>query len=103
MHNNNSIVPYISLCSGYEGIGLGLHRCIPNLRCIGYCEREAFAISNLVAKMENGLLDAAPVFTDVTTFPWRDYAPFMAGGILSFGWPCQPVSTAGKRKATEDE
>jgi len=53
--------------------------------------------------MENGLLDAAPVFTDVTTFPWRDYAPFMAGGILSFGWPCQPVSTAGKRKATEDE
>jgi DNA (cytosine-5)-methyltransferase 1 len=103
MHNNNSIVPYISLCSGYEGIGLGLHRCIQNLRCIGYCEREAFAISNLVAKMENGLLDAAPVFTDVTTFPWRDYAPFMAGGILSFGWPCQPVSTAGKRKATEDE
>jgi len=103
MHNNNSIVPYISLCSGYEGIGLGLHRCIPNLRCIGYCEREAFAISNLVAKMENGLLDAAPVFTDVTTFPWGDYAPFMAEGILSFGWPCQPVSTAGKRKATEDE
>jgi site-specific DNA-cytosine methylase len=103
MHNNNSIVPYISPCSGYEGIGLGLHRCIPNLRCIGYCEREAFAISNLVAKMENGLLDAAPVFTDVTTFPWRDYATFMAEGILSFGWPCQPVSTAGKRKATEDE
>lgn len=103
MHNNTPIVPYISLCSGYEGIGLGLHRCIPNLRCIAYCERESFAIANLVAKMENGLLDAAPVFTDVTTFPWEQYAPYMAGGILSFGWPCQPVSCAGKRKATEDE
>jgi site-specific DNA-cytosine methylase len=103
MHNNTSIVPYVSLCSGYEGIGLGLHRYIPNLRCIAYCEREAFAIANLVAKMENGLLDAAPVFTDVTTFPWEQYAPYMAGGILSFGWPCQPVSCAGKRKATEDE
>ena len=103
MHSNNSIVPYISLCSGYEGIGLGLHRCIPNLRCVAYCEREAFAIANLVAKMESGLLDAAPVFTDVTNFPWADYAPYMAGGILSFGWPCQPVSCAGKRKATEDE
>jgi DNA (cytosine-5)-methyltransferase 1 len=103
MHNNTPIVPYVSLCSGYEGIGLGLHRCIPNLRCIAYCEREAFAISNLVAKMENGLLGAAPVFTDVTTFPWEQYAPYMAGGILSFGWPCQPVSCAGKRKATEDE
>jgi site-specific DNA-cytosine methylase len=103
MHNNNTIVPYISLCSGYEGIGLGLHRCISNLRCIAYCEREAFAISNLVAKMEKGLLDEAPVFTDVTTFPWEQFAPYMAGGILSFGWPCQPVSMAGKRKATEDE
>ena len=103
MHNNTPIVPYISLCSGYEGIGLGLHSCIPNLRCIAYCEREAYAIANLVAKMEKGLLDAAPVFTDVTTFPWEQFAPYMAGGILSFGWPCQPVSMAGKRKATEDE
>ena len=103
MHNNTPIVPYISLCSGYEGIGLGLHSCIPNLRCISYCEREAYAIANLVAKMEKGLLDAAPVFTDVTTFPWEQFAPYMAGGILSFGWPCQPVSMAGKRKATEDE
>lgn len=103
MHNNNTIVPYISLCSGYEGIGLGLYRCIPNLRCIAYCEREAFAIANLVAKMEKGLLDEAPIFTDVTTFPWEQFAPYMAGGILSFGWPCQPVSMAGKRKATEDE
>lgn len=100
---HHSIVPYISLCSGYEGIGLGLGRCINGLRAIAYCEREAFAITNLVAKMENGLLDAAPVFTDVSTFPWEQFAPFMAGGILSFGWPCQPVSTAGKRKATEDE
>jgi DNA (cytosine-5)-methyltransferase 1 len=103
MYNNNTIVPYISLCSGYEGIGLGLHRCIPNLRAVAYCEREAFACANLVSKMENGLLDAAPIFTDVTTFPWADYAPYMAGGILSFGWPCQPVSCAGKRQATEDE
>lgn len=103
MHSDNPIVPYISLCSGYEGIGLGIHRCIPNLRAVAYCEREAFAIANLVAKMEEGLLDAAPVFTDVTNFPWADYAPYMAEGILSFGWPCQPVSTAGKRKSTEDE
>ena len=103
MHHNTPIIPYVSLCSGYEGIGLGLHNCIPNLRTIAYCEREAFAIANLVAKMENGLLDEAPVFTDVTTFPWEQFAPYMARGILSFGWPCQPVSCAGKRKATEDE
>jgi DNA (cytosine-5)-methyltransferase 1 len=27
----------------------------------------------------------------------------MADGILSFGWPCQPVSVAGQRKAVDDE
>jgi site-specific DNA-cytosine methylase len=98
-----SVVPYVSLCSGYEGIGLGLRRCIPNLRAVAYCEREAFAIANLVAKMENGFLDSAPVFADVGDFPWGRFSRIMAGGVLSFGWPCQPVSTAGKRKATEDE
>lgn len=103
MHSHHPVIPYVSLCSGYEGIGLGLHRCIPNLRAVAYCEREAFAIANLVAKMENGFLDSAPVFTDVANFPWAELTEVMAGGVLSFGWPCQPVSTAGKRKATEDE
>jgi hypothetical protein len=103
MHHHSPIIPYVSLCSGYEGIGLGLQRCIPNLRTVAYCEREAFAVSNLVAKMENGLLDAAPVFADVRTFPWSSFTRLMAGGILSFGWPCQPVSVAGQRKAVDDE
>lgn len=100
---NPPIIPHVSLCTGYDGIGLGLARVVPNLVTIGYCEREVFAVSNLIAKIEAGLLDAAPVFPCVSAFPWLDYAPVMAGGILSFGWPCQPVSCAGKRKATEDE
>ena len=103
MHHHSPIIPYVSLCSGYEGIGLGLQRCIPNLRTVAYCEREAFAIANLVAKMENGLLDSAPIFADVRTFPWSSFTRLMAGGILSFGWPCQPVSVAGQRKAVDDE
>jgi site-specific DNA-cytosine methylase len=44
----------ISLCSGYEGIGLGLERVIPNLRTVCYVEIEAFACANLVAKIEQG-------------------------------------------------
>jgi site-specific DNA-cytosine methylase len=103
MHHHSPIIPYVSLCSGYEGIGLGLQRCIPNLRTVAYCEREVFAIANLVAKMENGLLDSAPIFADVRTFPWSSFTRLMAGGILSFGWPCQPVSVAGQRKAVNDE
>jgi DNA (cytosine-5)-methyltransferase 1 len=93
----------ISLCTGYSGIELGLKRIIPNLRTIAYCEREAFAIWNLVKKIENGFLDSAPIYSDVSTFPWAEFHPIMGNGIVTGGFPCQPVSTAGRRKATEDE
>lgn len=66
-------------------------------------EREAFPIANLADKIEKGWLDQAPIFTDVCTFPWESFAPYMGQGILSFGFPCQPFSVAGKRKAAEDD
>jgi site-specific DNA-cytosine methylase len=66
-------ITHVSLCAGYGGIDLGLHRAIPNLRTIAVSEIEAFACANLVAKMEAGLLDPAPIWTDLKTFPWSDF------------------------------
>ena len=93
-------VTHISLCAGYGGIDLGLKRAIPNLRTIAFSEIEAFACANLVAKMEAGCLDAAPIWTDVKTFPWEEFRGKV--DILSGGYPCQPFSAAGKRLGKDD-
>jgi DNA (cytosine-5)-methyltransferase 1 len=91
---------HISLCSGYAGIDLGLKRAVPSLLTIAYSEIEAFACANLVAKMEKGFLDPAPIWTDLKTFPWQSFSGKV--DILSGGYPCQPFSTAGGRKGSED-
>jgi DNA (cytosine-5)-methyltransferase 1 len=98
--DSTSPVTHVSLCAGYGGIDLGLHRAIPNLRTIAVSEIEAFACANLVAKMEAGLLDPAPIWTDLKTFPWSDFRDRV--DILSGGYPCQPFSAAGKRLGAED-
>ena len=92
---------HLSLCSGYGGIDLGLRRAIPNLRTIAYAEIEAFACENLLARMEGGQLDPAPIWTDLKSFPWGAFSGRV--DILSGGYPCQPFSAAGKRAGGEDE
>ena len=98
--NNNEEITHLSLCSGYEGIGMGLRRVLPNLREIAYVEREGFCCANLEDKIEKGLLDEAPIYTDVKTFPYEEFHGKVS--ILSGGFPCQPFSQAGLKKATED-
>ena len=91
----------LSLFSGYGGLERGVAAAIGGARAVCMVEREAFSIANMVAQMEAGTLAQAPIWTDVTTFdgkPWRGRVDILTGGP-----PCQPFSTAGKRKHTDDE
>ncbi len=89
----------LSFCYGYGGLERGISQCVPT-RTVAYVEIEAFQNFNLVAAMESGMVDSAPIWTDLTTF---DAKPFRnrIHGIVG-GYPCQGESLAGKRKLWDD-
>ena len=90
----------LALCSGVGGLELGTHVAVPAARCICYVEGEAYAAAVLAARMAEGCLDDAPIWSDVKSFdgkPWRGVVDCVAGG-----YPCQPFSQAGKRKGADD-
>ena len=100
MDNSKELPTVISFCTGYGGIERGLNLAGIKHRVIAYVEIEAFAIANLVEKMESGKLDPAPIWTDLKTFPahlFRDRTSIITGG-----YPCQPFSAAGKRQGADD-
>lgn len=97
---NVALSAAISLFAGVGGLDLGAGLRLPH-RVVCYVEREAFAGAVLVARMESGGLDQAPVWSDVTTFdggPWRG-----AVDLILASPPCQPYSVAGKRLGLDDE
>lgn len=82
-----------SLCSGYGGLELGLQAA--GIRCdtVWVSETDSKASSVLAARYP-----AAPNLGDLTEI--TDPTPV---DIVTAGFPCQPVSVAGKRKGIDDE
>lgn len=90
----------MGLCAGIGGLELGLASVISGYRTVAFVEGEAYAAACLVARMEQGRLDSAPIWSDLRTFdgqPWRG-----AVDIVTAGYPCQPFSVAGNRKGADD-
>jgi site-specific DNA-cytosine methylase len=96
---NDVAVRSIELFAGVGMLGEGLRAGLAHLgieaRAVCFVEREAHAASILVARMAEGSLAAAPVWTDVCTFnaaAWRGCVDFVVAGF-----PCQDLSVAGRR------
>ena len=93
----------IHLCSGYGGFELALRPW--GVRTVAHVERDSYAASILMERMEQQRLDQAPIWDDLTTFdgePWRGRVD-----IVTAGFPCQPFSTAatsiGARRGLDDD
>lgn len=89
----------IELFAGVGMLGEGLRAGLGYLgiqnRTVCYVEREAYAAAVLAARIKEGSLDAAPVWSDVTAFNARRWAG--AVDCIVAGFPCQDLSLAGQR------
>ena len=82
-----------SLCTGYGGLDLAVEAHF-NAETIWCAEIDKYANQVIEQRF------AIPNFGDIKTIHWETVPKI---DILTAGYPCQPFSTAGSRKGTEDE
>lgn len=89
----------LALFAGAGGGILGGH--LLGWRTVCAVEYAAYPASVLLARQNDGVLPAFPVWDDVRTFdgrPWRGLVDVVSGGF-----PCQDISGAGKGAGIEGE
>jgi len=92
------VINGLDLFSGIGGISLALSDWVkPTV----YCEIDRYAQAVLISRISDGLLPAAPIFSDVRKLdglPLRGLVDIIYGGF-----PCQDLSLAGLGKGLEGE
>lgn len=92
----------LALCAGVGGMSLGLKLAVgDSALTVCYVEGEAYCAKVLAARMADGALDDAPIWSDIRSFDgaaWRGCVD-----IVSAGLPCQPYSVAGKQRGNDDD
>ncbi|MBX6357906.1 MAG: DNA (cytosine-5-)-methyltransferase [Micromonosporaceae bacterium] len=84
-----------SLCTGYGGLDLGAELALGPLEHAWHAEIDPDASRVLAAHWPD-----VPNLGDLTAVDWARVEPV---DVLTAGFPCQPVSSAGQRKGVDDE
>ena len=87
----------LDLFSGMGGAALALEK-TKLFRTVAYCDNNAQSQMLLTALMEEGLIHNAPIHDDVKKLKSKDLPKI---DMISAGFPCQDVSSAGKRSRIE--
>lgn len=89
---------YLSLFTGGMGGDLAMQHLL-GFKCKGYVEIDEYCQKLIRQRQEDGLIDKAPIFTDIRTFN-LEYAREYTGmvDLITGGFPCQDISSAGKGK-----
>lgn len=86
----------LSLFTGYAGIDIAL---ADYVRPVLYCEIERYPQAILVSRMDDRSAHFAPIWNDVTTLDGKKLRGLV--DIITAGFPCQDISTAGKGAGLE--
>lgn len=79
---------------------MGLRLNFPNASTICYVEIEAYVCAFLEKRMREGILDDAPIWTNLKSFDGKPWCGKV--DCLTAGYPCQPFSIAGKKPGEKD-
>lgn len=92
----------LSLFTGAGGGLLGTH--LLGWKPCGYVEWNEYCQQIIAARIRDGYLPVAPIFTDVCEFVQSGAAKQYRGiaDVVTAGFPCQPFSVAGKQLAADD-
>jgi len=70
-------------------------------RTVCAVERDAYAAQVLAQRQNDGILEAFPIWSDITSFDGKTWRGIV--DVISGGFPCQDISSAGKGAGIEGE
>ena len=86
----------------FAGAGGGLLGSIlSGFRTVCAVEAEPYCREVMLRRQRDGLLPLFPIWDDVRTFDGRPWSELV--DVITAGFPCQPFSVAGRRRAAADD